>query len=213
MRGGRRVALLGAALAGAVLTGVAVGAVARITGGAPEPKAAVPATELHGQASWPAGKRAAPPFSLRDQAGRPVSRASIRGRVVLLTFLDSRCADVCGVAGHALAEVERQLNRSERPLLVVVGLNPSGDTPASVRAAAERWGWRSDWRWLGGPRDDLRRVWRSYGISTRAQGDRIAHDAAVYLIDRAGFLRGGYLVPFSPVVLARDVERIARGTS
>lgn len=209
-QGPRRAALLGGALAAAVVTGVAVGAVARITGGAAEPEAAVPASALHGQATWAARERAAPPFSLRDQAGRPVSRASIRGRVVLLTFLDSRCVDVCGVAGHALAEVERQLPLSERPLLLVVGLNPSGDTPASVRAAAKRWGWRSGWRWLSGPREDLQRVWRSYGIGVRTPGDRIVHDAAVYLVDRAGFLRGGYLVPFAPVVVARDVQRIAR---
>lgn len=207
MRSPRRVALLGAALAGAVLTGVAVGAVARLTADTPAP-AAVQASALHGQATWPAGDRAAPPFSLRDQSGRPVSLDSLQGRVVLLTFLDSRCVDACPVAGRFLADVERQLTVAERPLLVVVGINPSGDTPASVRLTARRWGWLPGWRWLSGSRLELERVWRAYGISVRPLAGSIDHDAAVYLVDRSGFLRAGYLVPFSPLVLARDVQRI-----
>lgn len=202
--------LLGAALAGAVLTGVAVGAVARLAGGAHEVPGTVEASELHGQATWPAGDRAASPFSLRDQSGRLVSLASLQGRVALLTFLDSRCVDACPVAGQFLAEVERQLTETEKPLLVVVGINPSGDTPASVRSTARRWGWRPGWRWLSGSRTELERVWRSYGITVRPLADSIAHDAAVYIVDRSGFLRAGYLVPFSPVILARDVQRITR---
>lgn len=206
--GRRRGTVLGAALVGAVLTGVAVGAVTRLADGAPESSEAA-GPELHGQVTWPAGKRAAAPFSLEEQTGRRISLASLRGRVVLLTFLDSRCVDVCPVAGRALSEVERQLP-AEPPLLVVVGLNPSGDTPASVRAAARRWGWKPGWRWLSGSRAELERVWRSYGVSVRPLDGSIAHDAAVYLIDRAGFIRAGYLVPFSPLILARDVERIDR---
>jgi hypothetical protein len=66
---------------------------------------------------------------------------------------------------------------------------------------------------LSGPREDLQRVWRFYGIGVRTPGDKIVQDPAVYLVDRAGFLRGGYLVPFALVVVARDVERIARRTT
>jgi cytochrome oxidase Cu insertion factor (SCO1/SenC/PrrC family) len=205
-------ALLGAAFAGAVLTGVAVGAAARLTATTPE-SGGVQASELHGQATWPAGDRAASPFSLRDQSGRPVSLTSLRGRVVLLTFLDSRCVDACPVAGQFLADVERHLDLAERPLLVVVGINPSGDTPESVRVTARRWGWQPGWRWLSGSRQELERVWRSYGVTVRPLPRSIAHDAAVYLVDRSGHLRAGYLVPFSPLVLARDVERITRGSS
>ena len=50
-------------------------------------------------------------------------------------------------------------------------------------------------------------LWRLYGIGVRPLARSIAHDAAVYLVDRAG-----YLVPFSPPILARDIQRITRGT-
>lgn len=209
--GRRRATRLAAALLGAALTGVAVGAITRVTTGADEPAGGTSTTALHGQATWPAGERAAAPFALHDQSGRPVSLASLRGRTVLLTFLDSRCVDACPLAGRALAEVERRVT-GPRPLLAVVGLNPEGDTAASVRTQTRRWGWQPGWLWLNGTRGDLQRVWRSYGIAVRPRASAIDHDAAVYLVDRAGFVRAGYLVPFSPLVLARDVERIASGT-
>lgn len=81
-----------------------------------------------------------------------------------------------------------------------------------MRTQARRWGWRPGWRWLNGSGRDLERVWRAYGIAVRPQANSIDHDAAVYLVDRDGFLRAGYLVPFSPLILARDVERIDRST-
>ncbi len=53
--------------------------------------------------------RPAPAFSLTDQHGRNVSLASLRGKVVLLTFLDDTCSTDCPViaqefrlAGHLL---------------------------------------------------------------------------------------------------------------
>jgi hypothetical protein len=42
--------------------------------------------------SWPAGRRRAPVFRLRDQLGRPVSLAGLRGRPVIVTFIDPSAA-------------------------------------------------------------------------------------------------------------------------
>ena len=42
--------------------------------------------------------RPAPDFHLVSQSGQPVSLASLRGSVTLLTFLDPRCTDDCPVA-------------------------------------------------------------------------------------------------------------------
>jgi cytochrome oxidase Cu insertion factor (SCO1/SenC/PrrC family) len=78
-RRGRLVVLL---LALAVVGGVGVLArtvADRAVGSASVGSApALPA--LHGQASWAAGKRAAPSFRLRDQDGRMVSLTELRGR-------------------------------------------------------------------------------------------------------------------------------------
>src|SRR5947208_2202287 len=55
---------------------------------------------LAAQTTWASGVKRAPSFSLRDQAGRLVSLHTLRGRPVLLTFLDSVCKLECPVHGR-----------------------------------------------------------------------------------------------------------------
>src|SRR5438093_955729 len=89
--------------------------------------ALAPAPALHAQATWPAGARRAPDFRLRDQAGRPMTLSSQRGRVVLLTFLDSHCTQECPIQGRLLAGVQRRLGARTRVALVVVTVDPWAD--------------------------------------------------------------------------------------
>jgi cytochrome oxidase Cu insertion factor (SCO1/SenC/PrrC family) len=42
-----------------------------------------------------AGARRAPGFALRDEYGRPVSIAALRGRSILVTFIDPLCRNYC----------------------------------------------------------------------------------------------------------------------
>ena len=65
--------------------------------------------ELHGQATWAAGVRPAPNFTLRDQSGHLFTLASLRGHTVALAFLDSHCTQECPLAGRALAQAEATL--------------------------------------------------------------------------------------------------------
>src|SRR5207237_9482739 len=117
-------------------------------------------------AIWGPGARAAPDFTLRDVAGTPVSLSQQRGRVVLLTFLDSACRQSCPVEGAELSQTLRRFNRAVPLTLIVVSVEPGADTPASVRSVVANWGgWRADWHWLVGSGDGgLQRVWAAYGI-------------------------------------------------
>lgn len=168
--------------------------------------------DFHGQASWPAGKQAAPDFTLRNQAGAAVSLAGLRGRPVLLTFLDSRCTQECPIQGRQLASVLRRLPAMERPTLVVVSVDPSGDTPASIRSATRKWGLAGPWRWhwLNGGRTELRTIWHRYGITVDPTSGDIVHSLVLYLLDRDGFERTAYLYPFLPGFVQGDLARLGR---
>jgi protein SCO1/2 len=190
--------------------GASLGALAHVAFG--ETEASSPALpDFHGQASWGAGKQAAPPFRLRDQNGVFVSLAELRGRSVLVTFLDSRCVDQCPIAGRQLGTVLREMAPADRPTLVVVSVNPPGDTPASIRRAMAEWRlvgpWR--WHWLRGTRRELARVWTAYGIAVEPTTNDVTHGLALYLVDRRGFQRTGYLFPFLPNFVALDLEKLA----
>jgi cytochrome oxidase Cu insertion factor (SCO1/SenC/PrrC family) len=210
MRKGRRPSLArAAAFTLAAAAGVAGGvtiALARSPARADRPPLE-PRPQTSPQVAWRAGARRAPSFSLRDEAGRTLSLRSLRGRVVMLAFLDSRCRASCPVDGHQVGEIQLAL-RGTRFDLLVVTVDPWADTAASARAfaASARWGGR--WHWLLGSERELRPIWRSYSIAVLRARD-IVHTRALYLIDPLGYLRAGYLFPLRPLAVARDARTLA----
>jgi cytochrome oxidase Cu insertion factor (SCO1/SenC/PrrC family) len=204
----RRLALL---LALGAVGGMGVGVVAHVAYGETD-RAAPILPGLHGQVSWAPGERAAPSFRLRNQHGTTVSLAGLRGRPVLVTFLDSLCTTQCPVTGHQLGTVLRRMDPADRPTLVIVSVDPRGDTRASIRRAASNWGLAGPWRWhwLRGTRAELSRVWAAYGITVQPATNDITHGLALYLVDRRGSQRTGYLFPFLPNFVALDLVRLAR---
>jgi cytochrome oxidase Cu insertion factor (SCO1/SenC/PrrC family) len=154
-------------------------------------------------ATWAAGTRPAPDFTLSNQDGRAIALSSLRGRVVVLTFLDSRCKHLCRIEGPMLGDLQRALPEGERPVIVAVSVNPE-DTAGSVRAAARRWDWwPNDWHWLMGKPEQLADVWAAFGVDVQQIPGDLVHSGVLYVIDRAGDERGGYATPF-------DQQRVAR---
>jgi protein SCO1 len=199
-----------AIVACAAVLGVLLGLGAhRLTGGGSS-GGGRPAAEARGQAVWPAGLRRAPAFSLRDESGARFSLADLRGRPAILAFMDSHCHQECPLEGRALAAGFRMVPRAQRPVVVVVGINPWEDTPASARSAMKRFGLAGfRWHWLLGSPAQLKPVWHRYGIEVRrAKGD-VEHTAAIYLIDARGYERAGMVYPFLPVWIADDLRVLA----
>jgi cytochrome oxidase Cu insertion factor (SCO1/SenC/PrrC family) len=203
-----RVRLAALALALSALGGAGIGLIVVTVTGRAQAEIGLP--KLHGQASWAPGERRAPSFALRDQSGRRVSLAALR-RPVLLTFLDSRCHGQCPIEGRRLGIMLRQMPAATRPTLVVVGVNPSGDTSPSIRHAMRSWRLAGPWKWhwLRGSRRELEPVWRAYGIGVEPTTNDITHGMALYLIDRRGFERAGYLFPFLSSFVALDLRVLA----
>ena len=97
--------------------------------------------------------------------------------------------------------------------MLIVSVDPTGDTAASVRSAARRWRLEPGWHWLSGSHSQLAAVWHEYGIVVRPTTNDIVHGAAVYLVDRSGDERAGYLTPLLPNFMALDVRHIAAESS
>jgi len=67
----------------------------------------------------------APAFSLTDQHGRTVTLASLRGKVVLLTFLDPVCTNGCPLEAQEFRAAGQLLGASDRHVeLVAISANP-----------------------------------------------------------------------------------------
>jgi protein SCO1 len=206
---------LAVVMAVAITAGIAAGAVAHflLTGSSTTTPVAVVAHHgpLDGQATWAAGARPAPAITtLRDQTGTRFSLASLRGHTVAIQFFDSHCKAECPLAGRAFAASERALPAAQRPVLVVVSVNPK-DTPGSVRAAIRSWGLAgvAPWHWLMGTHAQLAPVWAAYHVFVKPTRADISHTEALYLLDRRGDERSGYLFPYLSGSVSHDLRVLA----
>ena len=83
---------------------------------------------------------AVPDFHLLNQSGKQIHLAQFRGRVVLLTFIYTRCplADFCPRMSSNFAEIDKALATDKalyaRTHLLSVSFDPSYDTPAVLRS-------------------------------------------------------------------------------
>jgi cytochrome oxidase Cu insertion factor (SCO1/SenC/PrrC family) len=157
-------------------------------------------------------RQAAPPFTLTDQNGNPVSLAAERGHVVLLTFLDPQCRQLCPIVGKDIGAVEKQLPAWVHPVLLIVSVAP-GRTLADVNTflAKESPGWLPGWHWLLGPNDaSLKLTWLKWHIAVIPTAADIEHDALLDVIDPEGYLRVTYPAPLYVSDVAADIIKIAR---
>src|ERR1700693_1991443 len=101
----------------------------------------------------------APAFTLRDQTGAMISPATLRGRVVALTFLDTQCLNLCPLQASLLGTVQSDLGRGVPVTVIVVSVRPETDTPAAIAGFAAVHGLREPFYWLNGSRSQLAGVW------------------------------------------------------
>jgi cytochrome oxidase Cu insertion factor (SCO1/SenC/PrrC family) len=136
----------------------------------------------------------APAFSLTDQHGRDVTLASLRGKVVLLTFLDPVCTSDCPLEAQEFRQAGQLLGAaSGRVELVAIVANPVDYQLGYTQAfdQQERLNDVPNWLFLTGNPAVLAQVWRGYGIAAQIEGagSMIGHSENAYVIDSHGRLR------------------------
>ena len=153
----------------------------------------------------PPGLRAAN-FTLRDQAGHPVSLSRYRGRVVVLSFMHSLCTGSCPIIAQQIRGAVDDLGsqRARDVQALAMSIEPVEDTPANVERFLQRQHVASLMRYLIGPVPELRRMWKAYAIQPSTPGHR--HSTFTFLIDRRGIERVGYpLDGLTPENLSHDI--------
>lgn len=135
------------------------------------------------------GASPAPDFTLTDGiSGRAIQLGAQQGKVVALTFLYTRCPDVCPLTAETMRQAQKQLDASERDLVlfIAVTVDPEHDTPAAVQAFAAAHGLDRNFAYLIGSVAQLRSVWSAYGVRVVPDPATPGHSDAIYLIDRKG---------------------------
>jgi cytochrome oxidase Cu insertion factor (SCO1/SenC/PrrC family) len=134
----------------------------------------------------------APKVSLTGPVG-PVDLASLRGRVVVISFFDSACDDICHVLGSEIAAADSALGpEASRVMFLTVNTDPLA--PGSAALSRKVFGSEevpSNWVFASGTLSALDRVWTSYHITVdvaRPAG-AVSHNDLLYFVDPAGMLR------------------------
>jgi cytochrome oxidase Cu insertion factor (SCO1/SenC/PrrC family) len=137
---------------------------------------------------------AAPAFTLTDQNSRQVSLASLRGKVVLLTFLDPVCTSDCPLIAQEFRQADQVLGARSRGVeLVAIVANPLYRSVAYTRAfdSQEQLAGVPNWLFLTGSLAELQQAWKDYGIAAQIlpAGGMIGHSDVAYVIDGRGHTR------------------------
>jgi protein SCO1 len=153
----------------------------------------------------PAGL-AVPRFALRDQDGRRVTAASLRGHgPVVYAFVYSTCRDTCPAQVQTIRGALDELGRDVP--VIGVSVDPANDTPQRARTFMLKQSMTGRMRFLLGTRAQLAPVWRGFGI--QPQTKRLEHSAHVVLVDARGFQRIGF--PFEELTqqgVVNDLRRL-----
>ena len=140
----------------------------------------------------------APPFTLGDPEGRPVSLTDFAGRIVLLAFIYTSCPSACPLVTQRMAVLQRRLTAAglfpSRVNFVSVTVDPDRDTTETLARYAKGFG--ADprgWKFLRDESDTLRPVLAAWDEWTKPlPTGEIDHPARLYLIDGAGRVREIY---------------------
>lgn len=147
------------------------------------------------------------PISLVDQSGRTVTLEQFRGRPVIVTFAYAHCETVCPLLVNEVLGARDALT-SQKPVVLIVTLDPWRDTPSRLPAMAERWGASGDVHILSGAPDSVERVLNAWRVP-RARNERtgdVSHPSVVYVIGPDG--RIAYAVGGSRPVIRAAVEAL-----
>jgi protein SCO1/2 len=150
----------------------------------------------------------APAIALRDQNGRLVRLSDQRGKIVFVTFLYTHCPDVCPLIASNLNVVLHRLGPARSGARVlVVSVDPKGDTPTSVRRFIHAHALLPQFHYLTGTRAELAPVWRRYHIAASGGPENtVNHSAYTLLVDRQGIERVLYDAQIQPAAVLHDLK-------
>ncbi len=133
----------------------------------------------------------APGFRLTDQQGHTMTLASLRGKVVVLEFMDPHCIDICPIVSQEFIDAYHQLGaQASKVVFAAINVNQYYATVTDMAAfsTAHRLNTIPGWHFFTGPVPALQTAWRDYNIEVLAPNPNadIIHTSSLYFIDAKG---------------------------
>lgn len=154
-----------------------------------------------------------PDFKLIDQNGKRFSFHQYRGRIVVLTFIYTRCPlpDYCPLMTDNFAEIEKALKSEPetygKTRLLSITLDPEYDSPQVLREYGARHSAGStQWDFATGTKDEVKQIATYFGMQYWRDGDQVVHSLRTAIVGADGRLvklyRGN---EWKPVEILREL--------
>lgn len=159
-------------------------------------------------------------FRLIDIDGRPVGLTDLKGQVVVLNFIYSRCTDVCPLHMNLIARLQSMVNAAQMAervqfITVATDTEDAKATRKIMATYAKTYGldarnWRFLYRADAAPADTTQRVAEAYGLKFTVAGVGVQmHGVVTHVIDQTGRLRARFHgLKFEPVHLVSYVNAL-----
>lgn len=170
----------------------------KVTGHAKPPVAA----SAHGP-HMPAGGEDVPDFALTDQDGRHISISQYRGKVLLVTFIYTRCPfpDFCPRMSGNFAEIYKQLSATAAlsdVRLLSISFDPEHDTPKVLREYGFSVAHTHDrtvfkrWAFAVPGAEDLPKIADFFALTVKPENGLITHSLSTAVIGPDGKIAKWY---------------------
>lgn len=185
-------------------------------GGSKRPSApgiqGVASSKYSGSLAEPAAPE--PPLQLRNYKGERVNIDRYKGKAVLVTFLYTKCPDVCPLIASNIGVALNEMGpaKAAKVQAIAVSVDPRGDTPKAVASFLQRHGVAGRMQYLIGSAHELGQVWKAWGVGAEADAEQpqlVNHSGLVYGISAQGKVTTLYAASFTPKEIVHDAPLLA----
>lgn len=167
----------------------------KVTGHAKSPPAGSP-TSMH----VPQPGEQVPDFAFTNQEGKHISFARYRGKVLLVTFIYTRCPfqDFCPRMSSNFNEIYKQLGDDRSTHLLSISFDPQHDTPRVLRDYAYSVAHTHDaalfkrWEFAVPRQADLPKIADFFALTAKPEGGLITHTLSTTVIGPDGKIVNWY---------------------
>jgi protein SCO1/2 len=138
---------------------------------------------------------AVPDFSMTTEDGQALALSALRGKIVVLTFIYTRCPlpDFCPLMDRKFAALAAALDtfpeRARHVRLISLSFDPEHDTPDVLKKHAQTQGAQPPlWTFAVARHDELAKVAPALGLSYGPTATEIMHNLSTAVIDPDGKL-------------------------
>ncbi|MFQ5965901.1 MAG: SCO family protein [Candidatus Scalinduaceae bacterium] len=170
-------------------------------------------TDTKGEISEPGTSHK--PFTLINQNNEPVALDSLMGKLLVMSFIYTRCSmpDMCPLIMKKIVKVQKGLKKEykDKVFFAIVTLDPEYDTPTVLKEFGHYY--RVDYGnliFLTGKKDDVDYALNHFRVYYKEESQGVlAHTMETLVMDEAGVIRKDFPASFwKPEDVIEEVEKI-----